>query len=372
MPQSVFVLGRFPPPYDGQALATQRLAQLLEPVLDVQRLNTSPPEAELTRSRVTFRGDRVRHYLSRSLALRRALGTQPTAPVLWAAISPAALGHWRDVLTVLPSFAWEQPVYAIVHWGNFDRLFRSPLTRYTARLVAKRMDGFVFLNRALAARCAEWVPPEKQFVVPNTVSEDVLCHEDEVRRSRRTRARRDRLRLLFLSNMIPSKGYMDVLHAVHILHQRGISLDVSFAGRWESDADRSSFHRMVHEYELENVVAHLGGISDRQHIKTLYLNADIFLLPTYYPTEAQPLTIIEALNTGTPVISTPHAGIPHMVRHDDGALLVPPRDPDAIVDAVLQMRDPGAWYKFSEQARERFNEYFSPESVRNQWVRLLN
>ena len=87
---------------------------------------------------------------------------------------------------------------------------------------------------------------------------------------------------------------------------------------------------------LNAVITHHGGVTDRARIKALYLDADVFLLPSYYPTEAQPLTIIEALNAGTPVVVTRHSGIPEMVRGDKEALFVPPRAPDT--SAVARSR----------------------------------
>ena len=56
-----------------------------------------------------------------------------------------------------------------------------------------------------------------------------------------------------------------------------------------------------------------GGVSERSIIKEFLNRADAFVLPTYYPIEAQPISIIEALNSGTPVIATNHASIPEMI-----------------------------------------------------------
>ena len=81
---------------------------------------------------------------------------------------------------------------------------------------------------------------------------------------------------------------------------------------------------------------------------------------------------IEALNAGTPVVATRHAGIPHMVEDGREALLVPPRDPAAIAAAVRQLNEPTTWHGFSVNARRRFVDEFSPDAVRAQWLQLLN
>ncbi|HMB90177.1 MAG TPA: glycosyltransferase family 4 protein, partial [Rhodothermales bacterium] len=140
---------------------------------------------------------------------------------------------------------------------------------------------------------------------------------------------------------------------------------------WTSEAERITFNQIVAENTLQEVVTHHGSISDRKKIRALYLNADVFLLPTYYPTEAQPLAIIEALNAGMPVITTRHAAIPDMVRHDQEALFVPPRSPEAIANGVASLADSVVWHGFSQRARQRFKSRFSPKAVRQQWEALL-
>jgi glycosyltransferase involved in cell wall biosynthesis len=365
----IFVIGRFPPPLDGQSLATKRLAELLTPAWTVQRLNTSIGAAVHVQADVRFSPAKVRHYFARQKCIRDGLAERPEVPVLWASISPAPLGHLRDVLTVLPTFHPDQKVYAIIHWGNFDRVFRHPLTAITARRMVHQVSGFVFLSEMLAERCARWIPDAKRLVIPNTIDATVLCTDEEI--AAKHQRHRSPLRLLFLSNMIASKGYLDVLHGVRLLHARGIPVQADFAGGWTSEAERIAFDQIVAGNDLQDVVTHHGSVSDRSKIQALYLDADVFLLPTYYPTEAQPLTIIEALNAGTPVVTTRHAAIPDMVRHDQEALFVAPRSPEAIADAVAHLADSTVWQAFSRRARQRFEARFSPETVRQQWEALL-
>ena len=368
---TVLVLGRFPPPIDGHTMATQRLADLLAPSCDVHRVDLSAKEAGLTQARVRLRPEKVRHYVGLRRQTGAACQAVPQATVLWTSVSPSPLGHLRDLFTVLPAFRPQQRVYAVVHWGNFERLFTSALTRRTARRLVERVAGFVFLSEQLSQRCARWIPADKRHVIPNTLGTDVLCTPEEVAVKQQRRASRKALRMLFLSNMIPEKGYLDVLAAVGIMRQQGIAVEAHFAGGWTSEADRVAFERQVAANGLQDVVTHYGAVQDRAHVKRLYLEADVFALPTSYPTEAQPLSIIEALNAGTPVVTTAHAGIPEMVRHGQEALFVPPHDPPRIAEAVQELADVQQWANFSQAARQRFEDVFSPDVVRRQWEALL-
>lgn len=371
MASSVIVTGSFPPPIDGQNIATRRLASLLSSELIVHRVDLSSGDTRFAESKVLLRPGKIWHYLTAIPQLHDRFSELSNLPVLWTSISPTPLGHLRDRMTVLPSFAADQEVYGVVHWGNFDRLFRSPLTQLSGRRLVDRLHGFVFLTHELARRCSSWIPADKRFVVPNTIDESVMCSDVEVALKQEERTNRSSLRLLFLSNMTPSKGFMDVLHATRLLLERGFEVYTDFVGRWESPKDRDTFRVAVEKHNLDSQITHHEAIDDREQIKALYMQADLFVLPTYYPHEAQPLTIIEALNAGTPIVATEHAGIPEMFTDESEGRFVPAEDARAIAEAVEAIQPAEAWVHYSQAARERFLEQFSPKVVRRKWLDLL-
>ncbi len=365
----VFVLGRFPPPFDGQTLATERIASLLEDRFDVQRLDTQAPEGDHVRGDEGFSFSRFRHYLGLRATLRAALARRPTAPVLWNSISPMPLGHWRDVLTTMPAFQPGQPVHAVLHRATFDGLFTGRLTAPTARRLVRRMTSFVFQSEHLATACAPWVPEAKRLVIPNTIDDAVVCTEREVEAKQAAYSTDRPLRLLFVSNMLPEKGYLDVLRAVGLLQERGLGVETDFVGGWPAEAARAAFEREA--ASLGGSVRHHGAVADRAAIKALYLAADAFILPTVHPTETQPKAIIEALGAATPVITTRRPIMEALVHDGREGFLVEPHTPPAIAEAVERLRDPDRWRSLSARARARFELAFSPASVRLRWEALL-
>jgi glycosyltransferase involved in cell wall biosynthesis len=367
---NVVVLGRFPPPVDGQTMATRRVADLLRTSHTVYELDTEPADRGFVAAEARWSLHRFVHYVRSSGRIRSELRDVGDAVVLWTSISPVRLGHWRDVSTVLPAFRDGQRIIAVVHRAGFHDLFESSVTRVTAAALVRRVDGFVFLDDALAARCQPWIPDAKRFTIPNTIDDEVVCSEREVE-ARALNTERP-FCLLFLSNMLPEKGFLDVLDAVARLRERGVAVRADFVGRWVSNEDRVAFERVVDARRLGPTVTHHGAIADRGSIKQLYLDADAFVLPTYHPTEAQPLTIIEALNAGTPVITTGQGGIRSMVGDGDSARIVPPRDSGAIAAAIESLRIPAHWKATSLAARKRFVDAFSPERVRRMWNALID
>lgn len=362
---SILVVGRFPPPFDGGSLATKRLADLLNGEAEVHRLNIEPPVE------ATSKAKRLAHFLRILPQVRKTLKRYPKATILWPSISPDLAGHFRDMLVTLPAIRQDQRIVAVVHWGNFHSLFESAMMSATARRLVDRADQFVFLSEGLSSQCAGAIPEEKRIVIPNTIDDATVLPQKEVEAKRRERTARDKLNVLFVGHMMPSKGYPETLEAVRLLAGRSVPVEAHFAGGWMKPADRESFLARVASHNLGNIVFHHGAVSDRQAMRTLHRNADVLVLPTWYRNEAQPLAIIEALNAGTPVISTPYRAIPDMFENGEEGYLVPPRDPEAIAEALQKLCDMENWTRMSIQARQRFESTFAPKRVREKWLRVV-
>ncbi len=368
---TLYIVGRFPPPVDGQSMATQRLAGLLDGTYDVETINLSLAGDEHLHRNAPFSIQRSASSLRCRKRLRKALARNPLSPVIWTSISSQPWGHLRDLITILPSFPQEQPVFAVVHRGDFDKLFTRRATRLTGKALLKRLQGLIFLNATLAARCAPWVPASKRHMIPNTVDADILCSPQQVEESRQQRIKQKGIHLLFLSNMIPSKGFLDVVSAVRLLHAQEVDVRLTLLGAWNSATDERSFRKMVRAHGTEHIIHHYGATTDRSQIQQLYLDAHAFLLPTYYAAEAQPLTIIEAMNSGVPIITTTQGGISKMIRDKQDGLFVPRKSPESIAAAVRELCLSEKWHEYSTNVRQRFEHVFSPTAVRKQWLDLL-
>ncbi len=366
----IYVVGRFPPPMDGQAIATRRVADLLSREFDVERFDMEPEGNEVRRhSSLTWSTFQKNVRLRRSL--HRTLAGHPTSIVVWPAVSSSTAGHFRDRVITVPAFGPGRRIIGVIHRGNFDEVFRRATTRFSAVRLVERTACFVFLTDQLARRCEPWIPSYRRAVIPNTIDEEMIPADETIAAKQSRRETIDRLRLLFVANMIPSKGYLDLLRATALLRREGRDIEAHFAGQWMTDKDRFAFEHEAQSLGVRDCVVHHGRISDRAQIRRLYEDADVFLLPTYYENEAQPLSIIEALSAGTPVVATRHAGIPEMITEDEAAF-VEAHDPDGIAAAVVGLIPVPTWIQKSRNARSRFMQMYAPKHVAAQWSTLLN
>lgn len=112
------------------------------------------------------------------------------------------------------------------------------------------------------------------------------------------------------------KGYFDLIQLAADLRNEMNSLPFIFIG----GGDVEKFRSLVRERGLENVVEVTGQVGDTERIRILK-KSDIFLLPTY--AEGQPISILEAMAAGLPVISTTVGSIPEIIKLENGRLVHP-------------------------------------------------
>jgi len=97
-------------------------------------------------------------------------------------------------------------------------------------------------------------------------------------------------------------------------------------------ADKPAVEALAASAGLNDAMAFLGARTD---IDDLLSAADFFVLPS--DTEGLPLSVLEAMSHGLPIVASRVGGIPEIVDHDQEGLLVPPGEPPALAEAILRI-----------------------------------
>ncbi|HEX4639164.1 MAG TPA: glycosyltransferase family 4 protein [Chthoniobacterales bacterium] len=203
-------------------------------------------------------------------------------------------------------------------------------------------------NRADAARFS----PRAIKVVPNGIPDPCPDFDKTVlpERFQRIRERREAKRttftILFLGACTGAKGLFAALDATETLNRRfraresPIDIRLFIAGEFASNEERQRFEQRVER--LTNVspettgklpmVEYKGFVSGEEK-KRLFESADCLCFPSRYSAEAQPVTILEALAFGLPVVATRWRAIPEILA-DTGSRLIDDQNPAAIADAL--------------------------------------
>lgn len=112
-----------------------------------------------------------------------------------------------------------------------------------------------------------------------------------------------------------------------------------------------------------------GKLSKNEWIK-LSENYNVFINTTNF--DNMPFSVIEAMALGLPIVSTNVGGLPFLISHNEDGLLVPPNDVNAMVDAIIELKeDISLKDKLVVNARKKI-EKFDWDEVRVKWERLLS
>lgn len=351
MRKQILVVGPLPPPLTGVSVAIEQL--LVHSRWDdylLHHLDTTRKQIEPTgRIRLEKVVTDVRYILA---VLWKLLRT--SAPVLYFPISQNRLGVLRDSFVAVAASLLGRRVIAHVHGGHFRAMYDG-LGRIERRLVdvaLRRLDTAIVLGESLRPMFDGILPPNRVAVVHNGVPDAIP--EEDLERAIAARSASRVLRIVFLSNLIESKGFGDLILAGARLRDAGVSFEMTFAGAWESDAVARRTRRLVADLGLDDHCRFVGVVAGEAKWATL-LGASVFVLPSRYPLEGQPIAILEAMAAALPVVSTARGCIPEMVQDGVNGYIVPEGDVETLADRLRRFADqPGLVVSMGAESRRRY------------------
>jgi glycosyltransferase involved in cell wall biosynthesis len=282
--------------------------------------------------------------------------------LVYVPLSQTTVGFLRDSGHVLLASLFRRRLLLHLRGGYFRTWYDeecSGLLQAWVRFILRRTHGVVVLGETLRPLFRGLVPEAAIHVVPNGEDYPELAGAE-----RRCQGRRD-FRILFLGNLIPTKGPAEVLRAAPEILARHPGTKFVFAGAWRDETLRSWASAFIEEHGIAPAVEFTGPV-DRARKTELLRQSDLLAFPTYYRNEGQPWVIIEALAAALPVISTDHASIRECVIHGRNGMLVPKRDPAAIAAIVCDLLDhPELLDRMGRESRALHAARFTRASFRN-------
>lgn len=225
-----------------------------------------------------------------------------------------------------------------------------------------RNAGVMLLSQYLYPDIERVVAKEQVVVCPNGIQACKSTPDFERRNAEP--------RLLFLSNLIKSKGVLELLDACKILKDKGCRFKCDFVGGETKEIDTTTFSAEVSKRGLEEVVVYHG--SKYGEDKKAFLSAsDIFVLPT--GDDCFPLVLLEAMQYGLPCISTEIGGIPDIIADGESGLICKSRDASAISECIEKLLDNEPLRrKMGEAGFKRYNEFFTEAAFEKNIIHCLN
>lgn len=294
----ILFIAPLPPPISGHSLASKVFLDDLIKEHEVDVVNFS---------RCSFnKSSYIIRIIQIFSLLKEVWVKKKFADVIYLTISQSITGNLKDLFIYIICYRSLHKMLIHLHGGAGMRnilLKKKSFLGTINSFFIRRLGGIIVLGPSQVDIFSNIVPSDKIHVVYNFAEDYLFINSEQIQKKFQAT---QTLRLLFLSNLLPGKGYNELLEAYFALHEdlrKRIVID--FAGDFESDIDRVDFLNKIYGHEQ----LHYHGIVTGSTKKDIFNMAHVFCLPTYYSYEGQPISILEAYASGCAVMTTNHSGI---------------------------------------------------------------
>lgn len=305
--KKICFIAQFPPPMHGLSKAVETLYN--------SNLNSEiDPHGEFEFEKVDITNNK--NFIKNILKISHS-----KADLFYFTISQTKGGNLRDLVIFKLLELQHKKCLIHLHGGYYRQLVDNDMAGWQRKAnykAIKKLSGAIVLSKSLKKIFEGMIDEDKIFVVENCVDDQYLLTDQEIAEKLNALENEKVLHVLWLSNFIRSKGYPFVLEMAKAEKERvgaggEMRFHFDFAGKFFEDSEKEYFESYIKENRLEEYVTYhgvVGGEKKRELLKKCY----IFALPTRYPNEGQPISILEAMGNGMFIITTDHAGIPDIVE----------------------------------------------------------
>ena len=357
--KNILLIGILPPPINGQTIAFQALVN----ELNVDTLTLSGKRNAIFSKIITYFG----------LLLRLFFKFISKKYVVYHTISQSKEGFMRDFPIVLLAKTLGNKIIVHIHGGNYDGFYNNqkPFIQKKIRQMLIQTDSIIVLSENMK-KMFDFEPRlfSKIKVVANGLPWNINSNALNIKGLPLNN--NVPIKIIFLSNLIESKGYLDVLEATSILvNEYGFNIETNFCGEFidYDDAQRFTtvseakhyFYDFIAKNNLENHINY-HGIAGMEKKKDLLNQAHFFVLPTNYINEGQPISIIEAMAYSCVVLTTNYRGISDMITNYESGVYVDYNSPTQIASEIRNLIiSPTDYQRISGNAHQNYLKNYTKE-----------
>lgn len=268
--------------------------------------------------------------------------------ISYIAITATGLAFYKDAIIVLLVKLFG--VKTVFHMHN-----KGVSTRQD-NIIDNMLYRVIFNNSEVILLSYKLYPDIKKYVKKNNV---YVCYNGIKDLCKKILLKKNsKIIVLFLSNLIESKGVYILLEACYLLKKNGLNFHINFIGG-VGDVSEYQFNLKVKKFNLENYVSYYGKKYGKDK-EDFFQNADIFALPTYYHNECFPIVLLEAMQYSLPIVTTFEGGIPDLVEDKKTGFLVTQQDVLALTEKLqCLISNPELRIDMGKAGRKLFEEKFT-------------
>lgn len=196
--------------------------------------------------------------------------------------------------------------------------------------VLKKCKGMIVLS-------SEWLELKKVLKNTQIIYLPNSINLDSYKNIKRTslKSGQKKLIILYLGHIGRQKGIFDLVDSLKFIDATiKNKYEVHLYGETQGKYEVDELLKKVNDLNLEDTIMLFPPVFDDEKIE-VYKQADIFILPSHH--EGMPISIIEAMAAGLPVIATEVGGIPDLIEPEVNGLLVPVASPMKLSEAIVKL-----------------------------------
>ena len=254
----------------------------------------------------------------------------------------------------------------VVHYHNkgVSRRQDKMLDNFLYKIFFKKLK-VILLSEKLYDDVKKYVKRENVQFCPNGIPDNSSTDS-----AKKTIKKNGVIHILFLSNLLESKGVIVLLDALKILKDKGYSIICNFAGGETNEIDSDRFHAEVSQRGLNNIAIYVGEKYGKAKDQAFDIS-DIFALPTYY--ECFPLVLLESMEHKLPIVSTDEGGIGDIVKNGENGLICEKKNPVSLANCIEALvTDSALREKMGNDGYVKFKQNYTIAAFETNFTQLID
>lgn len=364
MKQKILFILHLPPPVHGAAMMGKYIhdSKIVNETFDCHYINLSTAKNLTDIGKAGVK--KLFRFVSLLRNIRRSVKTLRPRLVY---VTPNACGgaFYKDFIVV--EMLKKMGCKVVIHYHNKGVATRQN-HKFDDFLYRKFFKDIkvILLSEKLYDDVKKYVKREDVFFCPNGIPENVSANSKEERTSNAIP------RILFLSNLLESKGVIVLLDALKILKDKGYSFICNFVGGETSEIDSARFKAEVEKRHLNNMALYIGrkyGVDK----DAVFEKSDVFVFPTFYHNETFGLVNLEAMEHKLPIVTTDEGGITDVVKDGKNGLISEKKNPSSLAKCIeVLITDKDLCEKMGEEGYRMFKRDYTLSAFEGHFVKCVN
>lgn len=358
--RKVFFILHYPPPIHGAAMVGNLIkeSQTINSAFDSKYINlsTSVSVDDIGKGGVK----KIVRYLQLLInTFWQGLIWRPD--LVYITLTSHGLGLFKDSFIVLICRTLNLPHVFHLHNKGVKEYSKTWLGKIIYPLVFKKAK-VILLSPILYSDIQDFVSQSNVYFCANGIS------SSSENRMITGNQNNSIINLLFLSNLIISKGILNLLESCVFLKERDLPFLCNIAGG-DGDLNEGELLGLIKEYGLQEKVSYLGRVSGTRKTE-IFRTSDIFIHPT--KEDCFPLVLLEAFNFGLPIITTSEGAISEIVENNVTGLIIPKNNPEELANKIEYLiKYPEIRFQMGKAGREKFDRNYRLEIFEKNFVSVL-